>query len=403
MKCEVAYKGKIYLEGRVVEGTALSVNGFTVLKGPSHNPDCEVLRGDYLIPAAVDIHVHLRGLLTSYKEEVKRATMAAVKGGVSLVLDMPNSYPPVKDLKTLEMKEEEMRESLVDYALYSLPSEEVKDRVIGFKIYPENMYEIDRIRGLIGEKFTVMHPEVPWGIKEGYPREALRHKWLELEAIRLYGKYVEHITHVTTKEGCEEALSLGKSCDVTPHHLLLSQPDDCLSKVNPPLRDERERKALLHFFLNNKVIYATDHAPHAPFEKSLHYPFCPSGISSIEFSLLLLLEIGERYFKNPFALLDRYTSLPARRIGLYPLYGSLRGLSSWVVLAKNRRRIRDYEMISNPKRSPFEGFEVGFEVIATTVRGQIAYREGEFFNSKGVNVISLREGSWASRRRGSTW
>ncbi len=400
MECEVAYKGKIYLDGSIVEGTAISVNGFTVLKGPSHVPKCETLRGDYLIPAAVDLHVHLRGLLTSYKENVRRGTMAAAKGGVALVLDMPNSFPPVRDLKTLEMKEEEMKDSIVDYALYSLPSPETKDKVIGFKLYPENLVSAERIKNLLRDKFTVMHPEVPWGIREGYPRDALRHKWLELEAIRLYGSYVDHVTHVTTKEGCEEALKLGKSCDVTPHHLLLSQPDDCISKVNPPLRGERDRRELLSFFLNNEIIYATDHAPHSPFEKSLHYPFCPSGISSIEFSLLLLLEIGERYLGDPFYLLDRYTCLPAKRIGLYPLYGSLRGVASWVVLARNRRKIRDYEMISNPKASPFEGFEVGFEVIATVVRGQIAYREGEFFNSKGVNVTSLREGSWASRMRG---
>ncbi len=391
MKCELAFKGKIFIDGRVVEGTALSVNGFTVLRGPSYVPTCEVLKGDYLIPAAVDIHVHLRGLMTSYKEEVKRATMAAAKGGVALVFDMPNTVPPIKDLKTYEMKKEELKESLIDYALYSLPSKELRNYVIGFKLYPNELSNIENIIDIINGKFTVMHAEVPWGIREGFPRHAMRHKWLEIEAIRLYGKYVDHVTHVTTKEGCEEAFRLGKTCDVTPHHLLLSQPDDCISKVNPPLREERDRKELLRFFLNNDVIYATDHAPHAPFEKSLHYPFCPSGISSIEFSLLLLLEIGERYLNNPFALLDRYTCLPAIRVGLFPLYGSLRGFASWVILAKNRRKIRDYEVISNPRSTPFEGFEVGFEVIATTVRGQIAYREGEFFNSKGVDVTSMRE------------
>lgn len=194
-----------------------------------------------------------------------------------------------------------------------------------------------------------------------------------------------HITHISTATGLElirqaRLSGVQVSCDVTPHHLLLTEERvrgyDTNAKMYPPLRTEQDRLALIEGIRSGVVdCIATDHAPHARDEKDLDFDLAPFGVIGLQ-TLLPAVHRLHREHGIPFSeLLARITVNPARVLGIDG--GSLSpGSRADVVLFDPQARwvFTQEQVLSKSANSPFLGCEFTGRVVRTIVQGRTVYR-----------------------------
>lgn len=416
-RAETVFIGKAYIGGRFEE-VAVAVEGGVIaaVTKPALAPRSEetVSLGPkrLLLPGMVDLHVHMREPGLEHKENWRTGSMAAAKGGVTCVFDMPNNIPPANTCERLREKvARAFSKSIVDFGVYAGCSDEPEalracaDLFFGFKLYPEDLFSPKALPTfeLAAElkKPVVVHPEDPNLLRssplhsEARPPEAeLSAVELALELARSTGAHL-HLTHVSTKLALERILAakawLKVTFDVTPHHMLL---DDSLyrsslaaiAKVNPPLRGEEHRAAVYTVAKSGAAdALVTDHAPHALAEKLSENP--PPGFPGLELALhLLLKEVLEGRF--PPSVLDLYSLKPARLAGLRK--GAIApGFDADLVIVELAEwRVAGSELVSKAKYTPFEGWLMRTKTIATYVRGRCVYREGEFVAEGGGRLAA---------------
>lgn len=368
------------------------------------------------LPGFIDMHVHLRGLELSYKEDEISGTRAAVRGGYTAVVDMPNTKPRLDNIVALQHKLSALSTySYCDYGVYaavphtsnisylsellSLPG------VMGFKIYPEDMeFATYVLRVLDRRKLMIVHAEDFKLLSECVAGQRWRCRSIEAElsAIAKLCSVVKrysderrarvHITHVTNPISVALAKSCGFTVDTCPHYLLLSSECEvelgCIAKVNPPLRSRSIQHSLASWLSMIDAI-ATDHAPHSLEEKKLPFELCPSGIPSIEIASLLVLDLMLR------EVIDLKTVM--RLLSLGP--ATILGLCRWGCIARNciasytfvdphkETRLENAVVESKAKYTPYRG-SVRVGICATIVRGQLAFHQDEVYKPR---VLPLTE------------
>jgi dihydroorotase len=271
-----------------------------------------------IVPAATDLHVHLREP-GGRGESIASGTVEAALGGVTLVGEMPNTDPPVTDLEALESKEALVRgRAAVDLLLYSAPRTpdavgSLARRTGGFKVFmsptsgipdvpaPGDLPALLEAIGAVDLPVSV-HAEDP--SEFGDPATArdptgwnrCRPPTAERAALDRLGsapvRMRLNVAHLTTAGPIPALVAQGRSFEATPHHLLLSDRTgtDARFKVNPPLRPEPERRALWAAFCRGEIpCLASDHAPHPVDAKSAAFDRAPSGMPGVETGLPLLL------------------------------------------------------------------------------------------------------------------
>jgi len=301
------------------------------------------VRGTGLVvaPGIVDMHVHLRGLRLSYKEDERTGTLEAAAGGVVLVVDMPNTVPRLSDPAALAAKLEALAEhSLVDYGVYAgMPREPhrvqalARAPVAGFKVYPEDYTLEESIAAAArSSKLLVVHPELPEAeapvsVEDPAGRAEARGCHWEAAAPGLLAPLLDgaraHVTHASCASTVGEARAHGYTVDVAPHHLLYEarpRGPPCESRVNPPLRRAPEPSLLLRLLVEGAVdALASDHAPHARWEKSEPLSCLPGypwlGLWPWALNALLHAALGLE------GLLELASAGPARVLGVYGDYG----------------------------------------------------------------------------------
>ncbi|AEM39372.1 dihydroorotase, multifunctional complex type [Pyrolobus fumarii 1A] len=431
MMCDVVIHGRFYdpRSGEMIEGCVCvrdgRVDGFT--RGSCHWSDEKVEftgSGVYILPGVVDIHVHLRGLGFSYKEDELSGTLAAAAGGVTLVVDMPNTSPRINNVDALQAKLSALRRNaVVDYGVYAgvpeVPGEAARlastGSIVGFKVYPEDLYRRDALEEVFYESWrrdliVVLHAEHPGFIREGCaPGERWKCRPVESEiaaleeVLKLAPRGVRiHVTHVSSVGLLRRAKARGLTVDVTPHHLLLDASDErelgCIAKVNPPLRPSEEREGLIAALVSGEIdAIATDHAPHAVEEKMGEFSECPPGIPSLEHYVRLVLTLVSKGLLSLNDAVNILSTKPASIIGLES-YGCIEPgcIASYTVVdLKREGRIVAYDTFSKAKLSPYDGWAYRGEPIATIVRGKLVYREGCVCVKPGwgVNVARLSSSS----------
>jgi dihydroorotase len=314
--------GRAFLRGRLQpveiaiddEGRIQSV-GRVRTGAPRHDVGDSVI-----LPAATDLHVHLREPSSGPAgESIPSGTVEAALGGVTLVGEMPNTDPPVTTAARLAEKEDRVRgRAAVDVLLYALPTvsgrlDALARHAGAFKLFtspttgvgapPSRRELIDLLARLSELDLPVsVHAEDPAAFSNGpppsSPEEWNRHRppeaetaalgWLDEAPARLR----LHVAHVTTAGSVQRLAEAGRSFEVTPAHLLLSDRSgtDARFKVNPPLRSESERRALWEAFRRGEVpCLASDHAPHPAESKALPFERAPSGMPGLETMLPLML------------------------------------------------------------------------------------------------------------------
>ncbi|GFZ83778.1 dihydroorotase [Rickettsiales bacterium] len=409
-------QGSLLTEGEhIVDfGTSLFRSG--VPDSISKVIDC---RGMALIPGIVDIHTHLREPGQEHKETIKTGTKAAAAGGVTTIACQPNTYPPVDNLGTLSILQEKARlHSCVNLRTYAaitkgLKGEELTDMhslkeagVIGFSDdgMPVSNPAVMRFALSYGSMLDVPiaqhaedHALTAGGcINEGHVSEKLgvvgipnsseaaivaRDIMLCKETDSYY-----HALHLSTKEALAAVAQakeqgLNVTCEVTPHHFILNEEEvlksGTLAKMNPPLRSEEDRKALIEGLRTGIIdCIASDHAPHEPSAKNLPLSQAAFGIVGLETLLPLSLKL---YHEGIMPLRDVLTKLTYKPADIIKERAGRikRNYRADLALVDLDREwtINTAKFASKSKNSPFDGYKVRGKVLRTVVRGKTVYED----------------------------
>jgi dihydroorotase len=384
--------------------------------------------GKRLLPGMVDVHVHFREPGFPHKETWATGSRSAAAGGVTTVVDQPNTDPPTVDGAAFDRKAALARGSLVDYGINGgvTPGWEpgtLFDRplfALGEVFLADSTGEMGVETPLFAEALeratdrdatVTVHAEDA-SLFDGGARgrddpdawSAYRTAGAEIAAVRRACDLAAdrdsriHVAHTSTPEGVDAAADAGMTCEVTPHHMFLSRADSddlgTFGRMNPPLRDESRRQGVYDRVVDGTVdMVATDHAPHTRAEKDAGVWEAPSGVPGVETALPLLLaeaQAGNLSFER---VREVTAATPADVFDL-PGKGRIEeGRHADLVLVdpSETRPIRGGELHTKAGWTPFEGWEGVFPEL-TAVRGRVVYeRRGDsetFGGTGGVNVRS---------------
>ncbi|HTW47674.1 MAG TPA: dihydroorotase [Acidobacteriaceae bacterium] len=385
-------------------------------------PDAEVLDagGLTVAPGLIDIHVHLREPGHGYKETIATGTAAAAAGGFTAVCAMPNTVPVNDSPETTRWMQASERgasarvfpiaaatrgslgEALTDYsALKEAGAIAVTDD--GKPILEDAiMLESLRAAARLGLP-VIQHAEDTrltggCSMNAGTPAFRLGLRGMPVEAesslverdLALLRKVKNghlHVAHISTKKALDAVRAARRSglhvtCEVTPHHFTLTEERvglyDTNAKMNPPLRSESDRAAMIEGLLDGTIdAIATDHAPHAAHEKEQEFDRAPNGITGLETALGLAISILHVRHKMPLpAVLALLTSRPAQALGLAGrgtlALGSPADVAVFDPSAQWTFRAADSR--SRSKNTPFDGWEMQGRVHATISEGRVTHR-----------------------------
>ncbi len=376
-------------------------------------------RGMLLLPAGTDMHVHMRDWAQSCKEDWKTGSECALAGGVTLVVDQPNTVPPlVTAERVVERIKRAQSRSLCHFAinggldntggitgLWNAGVMAFGELFAAPSSYGEQLSQSDlalglaRIRDLGG--LATIHAET---IQGEYPENLAMHNDFrncqgEAGAVREIcrtgpaGSRI-HFCHLSNAGAvnaahCEWELSkksvspdheMQVSIEATPHHLLLSyedfSPEDTRARVNPPLRSRKEQHGLLGAWDQVDVI-ASDHAPHTSLEKAVPFADAPSGMPGVETMIPMLLAYVKEKKMDLGPLIEKTCIRPCEILGIPPA-GLDKGMRTDFALYPADPVRVDPEMLhSRAGWSPFEGRSAIFPEIVV-MNGEVVYRSGEF-------------------------
>lgn len=423
MDIELVLCGRALVDGELRYREVGISDGRIVTAGPmvtGGDRRVELGTSDVMFPGFIDPHVHLRDPGMTSKEDFGTGTLAAVHAGVTCVYDMPNTVPPVTDVRTFNEKKAAVgRKAVTDYGLFAAVTAGINARmlaplVVGFKLFmgsttgnillDDDEELVPAVRDVLatGRRMSV-HAEDDHLIsreEERCCRDHLRNRPAQAEwtaisrlASRFGGQRI-NICHLTTPEGLDMARAAGFTTEVTMHHMTfdVDRNPGAEYKVNPPLRDAANRDALRARFLRGDFdMIGTDHAPHTAAEKERPFQEAPSGIPGVETAMPMVMEhvrrgdlpISEAVRMgalNPGALFD----VPKGRIA--PGYDA----DISVFDLRRSAPIDVPRLHSRCGHSPYGGFPAVFP-RCVMVRGSLQVRDGEFCGEPiGRDVRGLR-------------
>jgi dihydroorotase len=437
----VLTNAKAYLNKETVDCSIAIEDGkiFKIGKEPQMpNADEKInLQSMLVLPGLIDVHVHMRDEGKAYKEDFYTGSAAAAAGGFATVLDMPNNDPVTMSAETLRnrMRIAE-RKSLVNIGFYSeFPKDLGETAVIvaqgavGFKLFmarqvgglniddDEALQEAFTRVGELGAPVAV-HAEDRELLtaNEEKLKGAKRHDaaaFLKAHSERVELKAVErllevsaqtdvrlHFCHMTTEKGLNaivEAKKAGRTvtCEVTPHHLLLSNVDyersGLMLTIMPPLRSERDIEALWKGVADGWIdVLGSDHAPHTLSEKSAGSVWdVKVGVPGLETTLPLMLTMVRKNRISLTQLVHLLSEKPAELFGLKNQGGLAQGYKAdlTVVDFKQKFKIDASKFHSKAKFSPFDGWEVQGRPVKTFVNGLLVMNEQEIVAKAGSGCL----------------
>jgi dihydroorotase len=377
-------------------------------------------KGLVVAPGLIDLHVHLREPGQTHKETIATGAAAAAAGGFTSVCCMPNTNP-INDLPALTrwMQAPERGavvnvfpiaaatvgsagERLTDYsALQRAGAVAVTDD--GKPVLDQGVMDAALRAAKEAGIPVIQHAEDTKITASGTMNESATAFRLGLRGMKPEGETDIvtrdillardtgghlHVAHLSTA-GALDAVREGKrmgvrvTCEVTPHHLTLIEEDvgeyRTNFKMNPPLRTAADREALLAGCADGTIdAIATDHAPHALFEKRQEFDKAPFGVTGLETALALAITLLHIRGKLPLRrVIELLSTNPARIVKLEGRGTVAKGAVADVVLFDPKRRWKYDASQSRSKshNSPFDGWPFTGKVVATIVGGKVVYRE----------------------------
>ncbi|MFA5327515.1 MAG: dihydroorotase [Prolixibacteraceae bacterium] len=430
---------RIINEGKIFDGAVLIDGEFIakVIEGSDIQADMAKditvidAAGKYLIPGAIDDQVHFREPGLTHKGEIATESRAAVAGGVTSFMEMPNTNPQAVTQELLEEKYKRAAEvSAANYSFFMGATNDNLDEVLktdgskvcGIKIFmgsstgnmlvdnEEVLSEIFRntkllvathcedeptiirntakYREIYGEFVPISaHPKI---------RSAEACYKSSSKAVELATKYGTrlHILHISTAEEMK-LFSAGPvankhiTAEVCVHHLWFDEHDYILHgtriKWNPAIKSPEDKAALWEALRTDKIdVVATDHAPHTLQEKEHSYFKAPSGGPLVQHSLPAMLEMSKKGMISAARVVEKMCHAPADlfridrrgyiREGYYADIVLVDPTSSWVVSPEN--------ILYKCGWSPFEGTQFSHQVTHTFVNGDLVYANGQVISGK---------------------
>ena len=369
-----------------------------------------------VVPGLVDVHVHLREPGFSYKETIASGTGAAARSGYAAVCAMPNLSPVPEDAATLAQELDIIeRDAVIDVLPYGAITRgergaelaemaAMAPHVCGFSDDGHGVQSPELMRAAMLEakrlgKPIAAHCEDNSLLRGGYIHDgdyarAHGHRGIcsesewgpiarDAELVRETG-CAYHVCHISTRESAEvirraKAEGLDISCETGPHYLLLSDADleeDGRFKMNPPLRSEADRRALVDALLDGTIdMIATDHAPHSAEEKSRGLEGSAFGITGLETAFpVLWTGLVEPGILSRERLIELMSTAPARRFGIESGIEVGRAASLAVFDTKTSYTIDPAAFASKGKATPFAGREVRGRCVLNICKGREVWR-----------------------------
>jgi dihydroorotase len=353
--------------------------------------------GLHVLPGVIDAQVHFREPGNTHKEDLATGTMAAVLGGVTAVLEMPNTSPPTTSAVLLADKIARLRgRARCDVGFFVGAS-------------PDNLGELgelEMLSGCVGVKvfmgsstgtlLVADDPSLARVLSEGKRRVAVHAEDEERLIARrsiatsgnpaTHGRRV-HVLHVTSADELPvlaECRDLATS-EVTPQHLTLAAPEcyerlGTRAQMNPPIRDASHRDALWEGIRSGLIdVIATDHAPHTLEEKARPYPESPSGMPGVQTMLPVMLDHVAAGRLTLERLVDLVCAGPARVWGIAGKGRIAVGYDADLTLVDlaAQRTLHDRDMATKSGWTPFDGKHVTGFPVGTIVRGRLVMRDGQ--------------------------
>jgi allantoinase len=405
--------------------------------------------GTYVLPGAIDVHVHSRDPGFPQKEDFGTLTEAAAAGGVTTVIDMPNTVPAVDAAGVLESKAALARsKARVDFGMWALvrsgtTPEELEALAaagaIGFKAYlgygfsltrkqvvyspglddpdleaPPDYGTLARLAPVIARLGLplAIHAEDP-GILSAFRRpletyaDLLAARPAEAEAVAIAAAAEiagasgvrMHVAHLSSAPGlaaAKEAIRAGAplSLETCPQYLWLSEEDfpraGTAMKVFPPIRTAADRDALVDGLASGVIgIVATDHAPHTDEEKAESLNDAPAGSPGVQTLYVSCLELARRV--GDVWLAARWVSeAPAALAGLQESKGTIApGYDADLVIVDPHKRtlVRPEAMRSRQRHGALDGMDFGYSVREVYLRGSAIWRDGRRLGAATGRIV----------------
>ena len=391
--------------------------------------------GLFILPGALDPHVHFRDPGHTHKEDLHSGSKACAAGGVTSFFDMPNNDPSITTPELMaEKKRVAASKCVVNYNFFigatasNVAVMNSIKNICGIKVFMgcstggllvDKEEDLERIFAeghhviaVHAEDNTILHENETKFDKgsiqfEDHPKIRNENAAITAtkRAVRLALKYRRrlHIMHVTTAEEVEFLRAYRDnpliSAEVCPQHLFLSAPDiynkiKGFAKMNPPIRDGRHAPVLWEGLKEGTLKWiATDHAPHTKEEKSRPYGDCPSGMPGVETSMAVMLD---QVNKNKCTLEEVVRWMCENPVKLYSVRGKGRvaeGFDADLALIdlKKKKTVRGAEMFTKVKWSPFEGEELQGWPVMTIVGGQVVFENGRVNEDVRGSEIEIQE------------
>jgi len=376
-------------------------------------------RGLIVAPGFIDLHVHLREPGQSYKETIATGTAAAAAGGFTTVCCMPNTSPVADTPEIIAWITDPARGAVVNVfpiAAATVGSE--GERLTDFRalqragavavtddgrpiLHDDIMRQALAAAAQLGIP-VVQHAEdtrvtAGCSVNEGPAsfRLGLRGMSDDAEAAvverdTILAKNANahlHVAHVSTAAALKpirrgKRTHVNVTCEVTPHHFTLIDENigdyDTRFKMNPPLRSAADREALIVALADGTIdAIASDHAPHARYEKEVEFDRAAFGVTGLETALALALTKLHREKRLPLArIVELFSAGPARALNLRGRGSLSRGASANVTIFDPAQRwtFEASKSLSKSRNTPFDGWQFTGKAVATIVGGRFAYR-----------------------------
>ena len=424
-------------EGKVSTADLLVKNGRIEKIGPNIRTDFAVTEingeGKHLLPGAIDDQVHFREPGLTHKATIYTEARAAVAGGVTSFMEMPNTVPPAFTQDLLEQKYAiGSQSSLANYSFYmgtsndnaeeALRTNEKKKDICGIKIFMgsstgnllvDNYLTLDRLfresevliathcedEKIIRQNLEIIRKENRELTAADHPRIRNAEACFEssLTAIQFAQKYNSrlHIFHLSTEKEMQllgNMLPLEEkriTAEVCVHHLHFTSEDYATLgnriKCNPAIKAPNNREALWKALLEDRLdLIATDHAPHTSEEKTGPYEQAHAGLPLVQHSLLLMLY----YVKEGRISLEKVVEKMSHAVATcfrIAERGYIREgyFADLVIVDMNKpSRVSPENILYKCGWSPLEGFEFPATVTHTFVNGHLVYGNGTFDESQ---------------------
>lgn len=433
---------KIVNEGKVTEGDVLLSGERIERIGKSITSSAQTIdaQGQYLLPGAIDDQVHFREPGLTHKATIRTDSRAAVAGGVTSYMEMPNTLPPTFTQELLEQKYQVAgRDSLANYSFYMGTAndnlEEIMKtdlrKVCGLKIFmgsstgnllvddPEVLREVfSRFPGLIAthceheptirmnmERFRMQHGEdIPASYHPLIRSEegCYLSSHTAIELARQFDTRL-HVLHISTARETalfDNAVPLARkriTAEACIHHLWFNDRDyerlGMRIKWNPAIKTAQDQAAIFEAVLQDRIdVIATDHAPHTLEEKEKSYFNAPSGGPLVQHSLVAMMAFVKQGKLTIERMVEKMSHNPAILFRIEDRGFIREGYFGDLVLVDPDRpwKVDRSNILAKCGWSPFEGQTFDASVTHTFVSGRLAYQHDQILEGKAGMRLTFR-------------